>query len=81
MPATKRYAVTRAKTYPFLVLMPPREGRNFGGAGVLELTGDEFADYEETVKKFADWQKRLADAPDEIFTDVVIAAPHGGALA
>lgn len=62
--ATKPYAVTRAKSYPFLTLQPMIEGQaTYGLAGeTIELDGDQFEDYEQTVKKFAEWQDKLSVA-------------------
>ena len=60
--ATAKYAVDRNARWPFLMLQPLREDRSprHELEEIVELTGDEYADYEETLRKFANWQKRLA---------------------
>lgn len=52
--------VRRDAKFPFLTLRPVIEGRA-PPAETIELSGDEFADYEEAARKFADWQGRISE--------------------
>lgn len=55
-----RIQIDRFRDFPFLVARPVNEDRV--ADTVIELTGDELADYEEVTQRFAEWQRRLADA-------------------
>ena len=60
--AIAKYAVDRNARWPFLLLQPLREDRppRHELEEIIELTGDEYADYEENLRRFAYWQQRLA---------------------
>lgn len=53
------YQVSRAENYPFLTLKPVRED-DPPSDDYVEISGDDFQDYEDTVRSFAKWQGRLA---------------------
>lgn len=57
---THKFAITRAAKYPFLTLQKIYEGSQLKAD--IVLTGDELQEYEDTVKSWAKWQERLADA-------------------
>jgi len=53
--------VKRDQKYPFLTLAPVIEGTK--PVEVIELSSDDFADFEEANRRFAEWQPRISDAP------------------
>lgn len=57
------YEVRRDLKYPFLTARKLREETT--PESVLELTPDEFADFEEVQRRYAEWQEKLgtADGP------------------
>lgn len=51
--------VRRDEKFPFLTLRPVIEGMT--PAETIEMSGDDFADFEEAVRRFAFWQARVSD--------------------
>jgi len=58
--AQHQFRVDQFGKYPFLTLKKINE--DDPRRPDIVLSGDELEDYEQTVTKFAEWQRRLADA-------------------
>lgn len=61
--STLKLVVARDERYPFLTLKPVNEDTETPGgvSDIIEMSGDDFADYEEATRRFAGWQARIAD--------------------
>ena len=58
--ATHRFAIDRVRDWPFLTLRRLTE-EDVAVASDIELDGDEIEVYEQSVRSWGRWQKRLSE--------------------
>ncbi len=46
---------------PFILLMEKKESDSIGSDFVVDITEEEFEDYEKTAEKFMEWQSKIDD--------------------